>query len=89
MLCCCVFLLGLGSRVLRGAGKGKGKLDQSWDGELRGLNVHNQLFDRHDRGVDQDKDYLTAYFALVRLVTVYESYNFCKRSLNLYFWDPV
>ena len=23
-----VFLLGLGSRVLRGAGKGKGKLDQ-------------------------------------------------------------
>ena len=47
----CVFLLGFGSRVLRGAGKGKRKLDHPWVGELRWWRVHIQLLVRHGRGL--------------------------------------
>ena len=32
------------------------------------MNVHSQLFDRHGRGVDQDKDCLTVCFALIWLI---------------------
>ena len=46
-----VFLLGLGSRVLRGAGEGKGKLDQPWVRELWGRGVHCQLLVRHGQGI--------------------------------------
>ena len=48
-----VFLLGLGSRVLRGAGKGNGKVVQLWVGEPWGQGVHCQLLDRHGRGIVQ------------------------------------
>ena len=53
--CYCVFLLGLGSRVLRGAGKGKGRLNQPWVGELWGRGVHCQLLGRHGRGIVQGR----------------------------------